>query len=403
MLHRTAIFALAALLGTTLAAQTDDTKTSARRRGRLDHGGTEMSSVREQLVRETPPPPFPSKVEWRAINRQPAAWYATDDARAIAAAVRQYQTDSGGWTKNQDMTAPPDAAFLANTDMDHRAATIDNGATTTQIHFLAAVASHSGPDTEANRTATLRGIEYLLKAQYDNGGWPQYFPLQPGYYTHITFNDDAMVHVLDVLCDVAEGKAPYTWTEPALRARAAAAVEKGIACILRCQIVVAGKKTAWCAQHDEITFEPVPARAYEHISLSGSESVGIVRFLMGVKNPSPEIVDAVEAAVAWFEAAKLTGIRLDTPPAPDLAHGHDRVVVADPSAPPLWARFYEIGTNRPIFGGRDTVVRYSLAEVERERRGGYRWYLDEPAQLLSRDYPRWKQKLAKQAAKTAKP
>jgi PelA/Pel-15E family pectate lyase len=403
MLHRTAILTLAALLGATLAAQADNAEKPARRRNQLDHGGAEMRSVREQLVRETTPPPFPSKVEWRDINRQAAAWYATDDARAIAAAVRQYQTDSGGWTKNQDMTAPPDAAFLANKAMDHRAATIDNGATTTQIRFLAAVASHSGPDTETNRAATLRGIEYLLKAQYDNGGWPQYYPLQPGYYTHITFNDDAMVHVLDVLCDVAEGKAPYTWTEPALRARAAAAVEKGIACILRCQIVVAGKKTAWCAQHDEITFEPVPARAYEHISLSGSESVGIVRFLMGVENPSPEIVDAVEAAVAWFEAAKLTGIRLDTPPAPDLAHGHDRVVVADPSAPPLWARFYEIGTNRPIFGGRDTVVRYSLAEVERERRGGYRWYLDEPAQLLSRDYPRWKQKLAKQAAKTAKP
>jgi len=124
---------------------------------------------------------------------------------------------------------------------------------------------------------------------------------------------------------------------------------------------------------------------------------------MGVKNPSPEIVDAVEAAIAWFESAKLTGIRLETPAAPELPHGHDRVIVADPSAPPLWARFYEIGTNRPIFGGRDTKIRYTLAEVEPERRGGYRWYLDDPAQLLSRDYPRWKQQLAKQAAQAAKP
>ncbi len=344
-----------------------------------------------------------AKVEWREINRQPAAWYATDESRSVAAAVRQYQTESGGWTKNQDMTAPPDAAFLASTAMDHRAPTIDNGATTTQIRFLAAVASHAAPDAEQNRAAAVRGIEYLLAAQYDNGGWPQYYPLQPGYYTHITFNDDAMVHVLDVLRDLAEGKAPYAWTAPALRERAAVAVDKGIACILRCQIVVAGKKTAWCAQHDEITFEPVPARAYEHVSLSGSESVGIVRFLMGVKNPSPEIVDAVESAIAWFQAVKLTGIRLDTPVAPELPHGHDRVIVADPSAPPLWARFYEIGTNRPIFGGRDTKIRYSLAEVEPERRGGYRWYLDDPAKLLERDYPRWKQKLAKQTAKAAKP
>ena len=345
--------------------------------------------------------PHAIEVAWRQVLQQPAPWYASTEARVIADSVRQYQTESGGWPKNRDMTAPPDAAFLADQERDHRWATIDNGATYTQIRFLATVACHAGPDLERTRTAAIRGLEYLLKAQYDNGGWPQYFPLRPGYYTHITFNDDAMVNVLRLLRDVADGKEPFAWVEPALRERAATAVDKGIACILRCQIAVAGRKTAWCAQHDEITFEPVPARAYEHVSLSGSESVGIVRFLMGVKNPSPEIVDAVEAAIAWFEAAKLTGIRIDTPPASDLAHGHDRVVVADPSAPPLWARFYEIGTNRPIFGGRDAVVRYNLAEVERERRGGYAWYIDTPAHLLARDYPRWKQKLAKQAAKAA--
>ena len=382
MRHRSAILVLALLVAAPLAGQT----------------GNPTNYTSCALTE-----PHAIKVAWRQVLQQPAPWYTSAEARAIAAAVRQYQTESGGWTKNQDMTAPPDAAFLASTAMDHRAPTIDNGATTTQIELLATVASHAAPDTEANRAAAVRGIEYLLKAQYDNGGWPQYFPLQPGYYTHITFNDDAMVHVLDLLRDVAAGKEPFAWTEPALRERAAAAVEKGIACILRCQIVVAGKKTAWCAQHDEITFEPVPARAYEHVSLSGSESVGVVRFLMGVKSPSPEIVDAVEAAIAWFESAKLTGIRLDTPAAPELPHGHDRVIVADPSAPPLWARFYEIGTNRPIFGGRDTKIRYSLAEVEPERRGGYRWYIDEPAELLARDYPRWKQKLAKQAAKAAKP
>lgn len=345
--------------------------------------------------------PASAAVDWRTIDRLPAAWYGSEEARAVAASVRAYQTEAGGWPKNQDMTTPPDAAFLAATEPDHRAPTIDNGATTTQIRFLATVASRAG--AEAERAAVLRGLDYLFAAQYANGGWPQYYPLRPGYYTHITFNDDAMVNVLRLLRDVAKGAEPFGWVDTARRERAAAAVTRGVACILRCQIVVAGKKTVWCAQHDEITFEPVPARAYEHISLSGSESVGIVRFLMGLDRPSPEIVDAVEAAVAWFESAKLTGLRIDTPAAPALPHGHDVVVVPDPAAPPVWARFYEIGTNRPIFGGRDTVIRYNLAEVEPERRGGYRWYLDEPAQLLARDYPRWKAKLAKQAAKAVKP
>ncbi len=334
-------------------------------------------------------------VRWSEVTRQPAAWHASDEARTIAAAVRLYQTPEGGWPKNHDITAPPSAAFLAETGLDHRAPTIDNGATTTQIRFLAAVATHE-PTDAANRAAAVRGLEYLLAAQYKHGGWPQFFPLRPGYYTRITFNDDAMVNVLRLLREVAAGREPFAWIEPALRTRCAAAVEKGIACILRCQIVVAGRKTAWCAQHDEITFEPVPARAYEHTSLSGSETVEIVRFLMSIEHPTPEIVAAIEGAVAWLEAAKLTGIRIDTPPAPELPHKHDRIVVADPAAPPLWARFYEIGTNRPLFGGRDTIIRYSLAEVEPERRGGYNWFTDEPAKLLARDYPRWRKKRAAQ-------
>lgn len=329
----------------------------------------------------------PAAVRWNAILQQPAEWYASAEARAVADSVLLYQTDSGGWPKNTDMTLPPSASFLAETAFDHRAATIDNSATTTQLQFLGRVLA-ARPDVRY-RAAFERGVDYLLAAQYPNGGWPQYYPLREGYYTHITFNDDAMVRVLRLLREAAAGLGGL---DDARRQRAAAAVERGIACILKCQVRVDGKLTAWCAQHDETTFAPAAARKYEHASLSGFESVSLVRFLMSIEKPSPEIVAAVQSAVAWFEQAKLTGIRIDHPPAPELPHRHDRVVVADPSAPPIWARFYEIGTNRPIFGGRDGVIRYALAEIEPERRGGYRWYGDEPAALLEKDYPRWRAK-----------
>ena len=36
--------------------------------------------------------------------------------------------------------------------------------------------------------------------------------------------------------------------------------------------------------------------------------------------------------------------------------------------------------------------RYSLAEIDNERRVGYSWYGDWPARLLSTDYPAWKAK-----------
>ena len=324
-------------------------------------------------------------VTWNHILRQPEAWFATPEAAAIAACVLQYQTPSGGWPKNHDMTRPPGPHEFDHEDVSRP--TIDNDATYTQIRYLARVDAAHG--AAQYREAILHGINYLLAAQYDNGGWPQFYPLIPGYHSHITFNDDAMTGVLELLRDVARGTPPFAWADDALRARAANAVRKGIACILRCQIVVAGEKTAWCAQHDELTFEPVPARKYEHESLSGYESVGVVRFLMGEDHPSPEIVAAVEGAIAWFRKVKITGIRIERVPVPELAHGTDRRVVPDPSAPPLWARFYEIGTNRPIFGGRDAVIHYALAEIELERRAGYRWYVDDPAKLLDRDYPAW--------------
>jgi PelA/Pel-15E family pectate lyase len=323
---------------------------------------------------------------WSKINRQPAAWYAMDEARAIAASIVQYQTAEGGWPKNTDMTAPPSAEFLADTKYDHRAPTIDNGATTTQLEFLARVIT-AGGDAMA-RAAFERGFDYLLAAQYADGGWPQYYPLIRGYYSHITYNDDAMVRVLPVLRDAAAGEEPYGFVDAARRQRADAAVAKGIACILRTQVKQDGRLTGWCAQHDEVTFAPAWARNFEPPSLSGNESVGLVRFLMSVEKPSPEIIAAVDGAVAWLESVKITGLRVDETRGTD--GKTDRQAVADPTAPALWARFYDLETNRPIYMGRDKVRHSDFNEIERERRGGYGYLGTWPAQLLAKDYPRWR-------------
>ena len=223
--------------------------------------------------------------------------------------------------------------------------TIDNGATVTQIRLLDRVFAATG-DTRY-RDAALRGIDYLLAAQYPNGGWPQVYPLRKDYSRHITFNDDAMSGVLALLEDVVErtGAAVRRTRRAAPRARRRSNAATTV--ILRAQIRVDGRLTAWCAQHDAVTLEPRPARAYEHVSLSGRESVGIVRFLM--RRPQrPEIIEAVDAAVGWLR----------------------RVRIGQTDA---WARFYEIGTNRPIFSGRDGIVRYDISEIEAERRTGYAW------------------------------
>jgi PelA/Pel-15E family pectate lyase len=337
----------------------------------------------------------PQSIAWSRCLDQPAAWYASDDAVRIADLVRLYQRHTGGWAKNIDMARPLDASERAALEAAKKDSdsTIDNGATTTQLRFLALV--YAATRHDRLREAFLQGIDYLLAAQYPNGGWPQYFPLRADYSRHITFNDDAMVHVMEVLRDAAAGKAPYVLVDSPRRAGAADAVLRGVRVILAAQIRVEGRLTAWCAQHDEVTLEPRKARTYEHPSQSGRESVGIASFLMSIPKPDAAVVAAVDAAAAWLREVKLEGLRVEDRPDPALPGGFDRIVVKDPAAPPVWARFYEIGTNRPIFSGRNSVIRYDMAEIEHERRVNYAWYGAWPAALVDREYPEWKRQQAR--------
>ncbi|MES1187356.1 MAG: pectate lyase [Myxococcales bacterium] len=329
-------------------------------------------------------------VAWDNINKQPPAFYASAEARALADNILYYQNVDHGWPKNIDMTSRT---------AEPAGSTIDNRATTTQLEFLAR--TYQGSQCPQYRDAVLGAIEFLLSAQYENGGWPQIYPDPTGYHKHITFNDDAMIHVLLVLRAIGTGTPPYDFVDETVRESARAAVAKGVECVLACQIKMDGGQRGWCAQHDEVTLEPAQARTYELPSVSGSEGAQIVRFLMTIDPPTPEIREAVEGAVAWFEANELTGIRVQTTVDPSQPSGEDRVVVEDPNAPPLWARFYELGTNRPIFSSRCEVPecdtdpffmrRYSLAEIDNERRVGYAWYGTWPAAVLS-EYQAWKVK-----------
>ena len=331
----------------------------------------------------------PKPLTWSDAQKQNLEWFSTPDALRIADNLLLYQRDSGGWPKNTDM-----AVVLSDADKTKLTAekkqndsTIDNSSTYTQLRFLARV--FTTQHQTRHRDAFFKGRDYLLKAQYANGGWPQFYPDLDGYYKHITYNDDAMIGVMKLLRDVAAKNPEYLFVDDERRAKAHKAVQKGIECILKTQIVVNGKKTVWCAQHDEVTLAPAPARKFELVSLSGGESVGIVRFLMSIDKPSPEVVASIKAAVEWFEKSKLTGIKWVAKPDSTKLHGFDRIVVKDPNAGPLWARFYDILTNRPIFVGRDSVVHYDVAEIEDERRNGYAWYVDGAADLLTTDYPKW--------------
>jgi len=328
-------------------------------------------------------------IKWRECLRQKPDWYKSAEAQRVAQNLLLYQRGSGGWPKNTEMAAVLNEAEAARIAEQKKTsdATIDNQSTYTQLAYLARVIEATG--NQQLHEPFFKGLDYLLAAQYQNGGWPQFYPNPSGYQKHITFNDDAMIGVMRLLRDIARRQPAYAFVDETRRAHCARAVSKGVECILKCQIKVAGRRTAWCAQHDEITFQPAPARTYEKISLSGGETVEIVRFLMESEQQTGPVTEAIRAAVVWLEEAKLSGIKIVDQRDSTQARGFDRIVVPDPNAAPVWARFYEIGTNRPIFCGRDGVIKSSLAEIEYERRTGYRWYVNSPAELLAKDYPAW--------------
>lgn len=332
-------------------------------------------------------------ISWDQALRQNKEWYSTPEAIRIADNLLLYQHDNGGWNKNIDMAqilSDKEKEELSSEAEKRAVSTIDNKATFTQMGYLAKVYEATG--REKYKEGFLRGLDYLFEAQYNNGGWPQFYPIRKGYYQHITFNDGAMIGVMQLLRDVADNKPPYTFVDAARRGRAAQAIDKGLDVILKTQIKVNGNLTAWCAQHDEVTYAPQKARAYELPSISGGESIGIVKYLMEIDHPGPDVIRAVAAAVSWMERAKVSGLRIDKVKQPAKPKGYDLVVVEDTSAPPLLARFYEIGTNQPMFVGRDGIVRKTLGEIEYERRVGYRWYVTFPVDLVEKEYPAWKEK-----------
>ena len=318
------------------------------------------------------------------------AFFSTQEAIRIAENVLLYQQTTGGWPKNIYMPAELSKAELKvaiEAKKDVNESTIDNNATSTEIQYLAR--TYQATKDNRYKDAVIHGFEYLFKAQYANGGWPQFYPRPKGYYIEITYNDNAMFNVLQLLRKVYEKQAPYTFLPDATIEKAHTAFNKGIDCILKTQVKRNGKLTVWCAQHDHVTLQPAKARAYELPSLSGQESDNLVLLLMSLPNPSEEIKNAIEGAVTWFKESSITGTTKEG--FTDAQGRKDFRMVPCTDCPPMWARFYDLESNRPFFCDRDGVKVYSISKIGYERRNGYSWYNNDGAKVI-REYAKWKKK-----------
>ena len=334
-----------------------------------------------------------SKEELEVDSDTPPEWFAGEAAQKLASGIISYQTPTGGWSKAVDFTQQtriPGMHWTSNAGNPwHYCGTIDNRATTEPIKILAGV--YSATKREDALAALKRGLDYLFEAQYPNGGWPQNYPLESGYHEAITLNDNAMVHVLEILLAIADKKPPFAFADDALSAKARASFERGIACLARMQLKLEDKLTVWCAQHDPLDFSPVQARTKEPPSLSGAESAELVKFLMR-KAPITEQTKAmIEPAIGWFEQHRLTGLRKTKN-----SLGRTDYVTDSGSSEIYWARFYDLKTGKAIFPGAEDGINYAThSEMAAKNKVAYDFMTTKPRDLLAKEVDRWMKRFEK--------
>ncbi|WP_313204500.1 pectate lyase, partial [Stenotrophomonas sp.] len=339
---------------------------------------------------------------WRSGHADAYARLDPEQYREIADNLLLLQRRSGGWPVNQDPLRVLDAAAreAARAAQDEPGGSFDNRTTYTQVDYLAEAFARS--NDRRYRDAALRGLDFILDQQIRScGGWPHSVPARTDYHDRITFADDVTSGVLTTLRQVQDAPR-FAFVDAARRARVAAAVQRGDACLLRLQVRQHGQPTLWAGQYDATTLQPAPGRRFELAALVTDESVGVVRYLMSIPDPSPQTVQAIEGALAWFQANALHGLRLQTVDAPPEQFAHhrstvDRRLLADPAAPLLWGRFHDLADNSVVLANRQGERLQNYEQVGRERRTGYHWYGTWPQALLDRDAPAWRARIGRPA------
>lgn len=326
----------------------------------------------------------------RELNSEDPAFFATQEARRIGDQVLLWQRVTGGWPKNVDMCSPmseEEKATVASEKGRRNDSTTDNNATNMQLAYLARLYKATGDTTY--RDGFRRGVEYLLSGQYENGGWPQFWPEMRDYQIHITYNDNAMVRTMWLIRELMNGAAPYD--TPGLlpdgyRRRLLDSFYRGVECILATQITDSeGRLGVWCQQHYRDTYLPAPARAYELPSYCSNESVGILHLLMDVPRPDDRIKRAVHAGMKWLDDHKITGYKYVMTDSTGFYNRHLEKVAG---AGPIWARFYDLEHGEPYVCDRDGIPRRHLEQIGYERRNGYGWYSDNALSLYGK-YHKW--------------
>ena len=267
------------------------------------------------------------------------AYLITDDkeyliaAREAGRALAWGQSKQGGWDHRVDVSKL--ISTSVKPERKDRNNTFDDNITQGALTFLINL-DEVLQEEWLTESITL-GINFIFESQFHNGAWPQWYPLIGGYHDCYTFNDNSINDCIRVMLLAHKKYGKEKYLESALR---------GGDFIINSQI--AEPQSGWAQQYSH-DMKIVWARAFEPPAVCSVVTARNIRTLVELNLYTKDVkfLAPIPSAIKWLESSKLDDN--------------------------LWARLYELGSNRPIYGDRDSKIHFTLEEISEERREGYSW------------------------------
>lgn len=158
------------------------------------------------------------------------------------------------------------------------------------------------------RAPLQRAIQFVLDAQYPNGGWPQRYPFvengglhgKPDYTPYITFNDDVAGENLEFLLYAYHGLASQGRGD----ARLLDAIHRGMDIYVKTQQPL--PQPAWGLQHFPDTLKPAGARTIEPQAYATHATGTNIRSMLGFYRLTgdPKYMARLPEALDWLDQVR---------------------------------------------------------------------------------------------------
>ncbi len=300
-----------------------------------------------------------------------------DVSTQIADYVISWQLDYeglGGWGKNFDdriysrqWNGSEIKSHTYTHDNKVPTSSIDNNATTSHIHYLAAVYGKYGG--ERYKKSIHKAMDMILHMQHEQGSWGEMYPEQT--YGPSRFENRGtilqMVHYnnLSMYQKILNNTYPFNndlFSEED-KAKIRKSYDKALDFVIKSQVKQDGVLTGWAGKYDEEIYQPRWARNFEPPSINAFDTAMILFHLISIPDKSDEITNAIYHGNMWmYNTVKLDmEYRSQEPPFFHTAPGMK-----------MWNKFIDIQTNEGIYAAHSKILHH-ISELPVERLYGYGW------------------------------